>query len=81
MTWKSAPRSLGDHEKVLFSILDRRMANAKPVLLTHNSTAAQLEYKFRHGEAMVRRIRDFTRSVYFKWYELPKSDCLSTQSL
>ena len=62
---KCAPLS-GDHEKVLFSILDRRMANAKPVLLTHNSTAAQLEYNFRHGEAMVRRIRDFTRSVYFK---------------
>jgi hypothetical protein len=52
-------------EKVFFAIVDRRMADAKPVLLTHNSTAPELEYRFRFGEPLVRRIRDFCESVHF----------------
>lgn len=62
-----------DGERVFFGILDRRMAEKRPVLLTHNSTAATLEYRFRYcGEAMVRRIRDFCESVHFpeRQYEL-----------
>lgn len=52
-------------EKSFFAILDRRMADKRPVLLTHNSTASELEYRFRYGEPMVRRIRDFCHSVHF----------------
>lgn len=52
-------------EKVFFAILDGRMCNGRPVLLTHNSTAAILEYRFHFGEPMVRRIRDFCQSIHF----------------
>lgn len=54
-----------DQEAALFGILDKRMAYQLPCLFTHNSTASQLEYKFKNGAAMVRRIRHFTRSIYF----------------
>lgn len=52
-------------EKTFFALMDRRMAEKRPVLLTHNSTAPELEYKFRYGEPLVRRIRDFCQSVHF----------------
>lgn len=77
---KCAPMSR-DYEKVLFSILDRRMASKKPVLLTHNSTAQVLEYKFKNGEAMVRRIRDFTKSVYFKPNATEPTDSIRARTL
>lgn len=54
-----------DQESALFGILDKRMTYRLPCLFTHNSTASQLEYKFRNGAAMVRRIRHFTRSIHF----------------
>lgn len=54
-----------EQELVLFQIIDYRMANRLPLLLTHNSTADALEYKFRQGVAMVRRIREFTHSIHF----------------
>ena len=55
----------GDHESVFFAILDKRMSNRLPCLFTHNSTANDLEYKFRNGKAMVRRIRQFTQSIHY----------------
>jgi hypothetical protein len=52
-------------ERSFFALLDARMNQCKPVLLTHNSTASQLEYRFRCGEPLVRRIRDFCKSIHF----------------
>lgn len=60
-----------------FAILEYRAANGKPCLFTHNfpSEAARahrhlngdtLESKFRNGNAVVRRIRDFCYHVEFK---------------
>lgn len=51
-------------EKDLFSVLTNRMGRL-PVLLTGNSTAKSIEYQFRLGEPMVRRIRDHCRSIHF----------------
>lgn len=53
-------------EAILFAVLDKRMTKRRPCLFTHNSNAAQLEYKFKTGGAsLVRRIRDFTHSIHF----------------
>lgn len=54
-----------EQELCFFGILDKRMANERPCLFTHNSSAAELEYQFRNGKAMVRRIRQFTQSFHF----------------
>lgn len=54
-----------DYEMVFFGLLDKRMAWNKPCIFTHNSTAASLEYQFRSGKSLVRRIRQFTESIYF----------------
>ena len=51
-------------EKDLFSVLTNRMGR-RPVMLTGNSTAKSIEYQFRLGEPMVRRIRDHCRSIHF----------------
>ena len=51
-------------EKSLFAVLNKRMGR-KPVLLTHNSNARQLEYHFSLGTSIVRRIRDTCLSVHF----------------
>jgi len=52
-------------EKIFFALLDKRMTTKRPCLFTHNSTAAELEYNFKLGTAMVRRIRQFTKSIHF----------------
>lgn len=60
-----------------FGILEHRTANGKPIILTHNfpSEAAQksrglngdtLESKFRNGQSLVRRIRDFCYHIEFR---------------
>ena len=54
-----------DQELVLFAILDYRMSHKLPCLLTHNSKADELAYKFREGAALVRRIRQFTKAIHF----------------
>lgn len=54
-----------EQERVFFSLMDARMNQKLPVLLTHNSTASELEYRFRCGESLVRRIRDFCESIHF----------------
>jgi len=51
-------------EKDLFAVLTNRMGR-KPVMLTGNSTARTIEFQFRLGEPMVRRIRDHCRSIHF----------------
>jgi DNA replication protein DnaC len=52
-------------EKIFFALLDKRMTTKRPCLFTHNSTAEELEYNFKTGAALVRRIRQFTRSIHF----------------
>jgi DNA replication protein DnaC len=52
-------------EKMFFALLDKRMTCKRPCLFTHNSKADQLEYNFRTGPALVRRIRQFTKSIHF----------------
>jgi len=51
-------------EKDLFAVLTKRMGR-KPVMMTGNATARGIEYQFRLGEAMVRRVRDHCRSIHF----------------
>ena len=51
-------------EKDFFSVLSNRMGR-KPVLMTGNSTGEQIEYSFKLGYAMVRRIRDHCLSIHF----------------
>jgi len=58
-------------EKDLFSVLTNRMGR-KPVLLTGNSTAKTIEWRFRLGEPMVRRIRDHCRSIHFDQTDITK---------
>jgi hypothetical protein len=58
-------------EKDLFSVLTNRMGR-KPVLLTGNSTAKTIEWRFRLGEPMVRRIRDHCRSIHFDQADITK---------
>jgi DNA replication protein DnaC len=55
----------GPQEKVLFAILDSRMSSNAPCLFTHNSTAGELEATFKTGKALIRRIRQFTKSLHF----------------
>lgn len=52
-------------EKLFFALLDKRMTHRRPCLFTHNSTAAELEYTFKTGAPLVRRIRQFTKSIHF----------------
>lgn len=52
-------------EKMFFGLLDQRMRNKRPCLFTHNSGAEDLQFKFKMGDALVRRIRDFTKSIHF----------------
>ena len=54
-----------EQELVFFGLLDKRMSHNLPCVFTHNSNAADLEYHFRNGRAMVRRIRQFTKSIHF----------------
>lgn len=54
-----------EQELVFFGLLDKRMTQKKPCMFTHNSTAEELEYRFRNGKAMVRRIRQFAKSIHF----------------
>jgi DNA replication protein DnaC len=56
-------------EKSLFQVLNWRMGR-KPVLLTHNSTARELEYNFKLGRSLVRRIRDTCLSVHFGEHDI-----------
>jgi DNA replication protein DnaC len=55
----------GPQEKLFFALLDKRMHRKAPCIFTHNSTAHDLTYKFKTGEALVRRIRQFTRAIHF----------------
>jgi len=54
-----------EQELVFFGVVDSRMSQKKPCLFTHNSSAEELQYRFKNGRAMVRRIRQFTRSIHF----------------
>lgn len=58
-------------EKDLFSVLTNRMGR-RPVMLTGNSTAKSIEYQFRLGEPMVRRIRDHCLSIHFDKTDITK---------
>jgi DNA replication protein DnaC len=53
-----------EQERDLFEVLTNRMGR-KPVLLTGNASGKCIEYHFRLGEAMVRRIRDHCLSIHF----------------
>jgi len=55
-----------DQEKTFFGIIDRRVSNKKPCLFTHNSNGDALKYKFRLGEPLVRRMREFCKHIHFK---------------
>lgn len=55
----------GPQEKALFALLDKRMAEKRPCIFTHNSTAEKLELAFKTGVALTRRIRQFTKSIHF----------------
>lgn len=58
--------SLTRHQEMLFfAIIDRRMSRCRPTFFTHNSTAEELEYRFRSGESLVRRLRQFCSSIHF----------------
>jgi len=63
-------------EKSLFQVLNYRMGR-KPVLLTHNSTAGEIEYGFRLGKSLVRRIRDTCLSVHFGQQDICKMQTMS----
>lgn len=52
-------------EMVFFGIIDRRMARRLPTLFTHNSTAEAIQYQFRCGESLVRRLRQFCVAIHF----------------
>jgi DNA replication protein DnaC len=52
-------------EATFFGLLDKRMSHCRPCVFTHNSSAEELEYKFRNGAALVRRIRQFTVALHF----------------
>jgi hypothetical protein len=54
-----------DKESDLFSVLDYRMANRLPMIFTGNCDGDHLKLKFKNGEALVRRIRESCRSIYF----------------
>lgn len=53
-------------EKAFFALIDARNRYNKPNLFTGNSNGEKLSLKFREGEAMVRRIRQFAKSIHFK---------------
>lgn len=55
----------GPMEKSFFGLLDQRMTHGKPCIFTHNSKATELEWKFKMGGSLVRRIREFTKSIHF----------------
>jgi hypothetical protein len=58
--------TLTRHQEMLFfGVVDRRMTRRLPTVFTHNATAAELEYRFRCGESLVRRLRQFYLSVHF----------------
>lgn len=53
-------------EKALFSLLDKRARYHRPVIYTGNANGEMLKTQFKSGEALVRRIRDFSQSIHFK---------------
>jgi len=53
-------------EKAFFALIDMRNRFHRPNLFTGNSDGEKLSLKFREGEAMVRRIRNFAKSIHFK---------------
>lgn len=58
--------ALTRHQEMLFfGVIDRRMTRRRPTLFTHNSSAQELEYRFRCGESLVRRLRQFYLSIHF----------------
>lgn len=48
-----------------FGLIEYFCGVGKPILMTHNFTGEQLEKKLRHGEAIVARIREHFKSIYF----------------
>lgn len=55
-------------EGVVFSIIDRRTENGRPVILTANDTGASLTNRMTddRGEPLVRRLREFCLDLTFK---------------
>lgn len=55
-----------DKSDDLFSVLDYRMTHHLPTMFTGNCNGDQLKLKMRNGEALVRRMRESCKSIYFK---------------
>jgi DNA-directed RNA polymerase subunit RPC12/RpoP len=53
-------------EKAFFTVLDTRLRYHRPTLFTGNSDGEKLELKFREGPALVKRIRQSSKSIHFK---------------
>lgn len=55
-------------EGVIFSIIDRRTENGRPIILTANDTGATLKGRMTEdrGEPLVRRLREFCLALTFK---------------
>jgi DNA replication protein DnaC len=51
-------------EKDFFAVLNNRMGR-RPVFMTGNSDGEEIEYRFKLGEPLVRRIRDHCLSIHF----------------
>ena len=51
-------------EKDFFAVMNNRMGR-KPTITTGNTSGNELKLQFKHGEALVRRIRDFCTSIHF----------------
>lgn len=54
------------HEDSFFAVVDHRAKYKRPTLWTGNSSGESLKVMFTHGEALVRRIRQFNTSIHFK---------------
>lgn len=52
-------------EMAFFAVIDCRTACGRPILLTGNSDGTELQTRFKNSPALVARIREFCRSIYF----------------
>jgi hypothetical protein len=53
------------YEDTLFAIVDQRVKYKRPTIWTGNSGGECLKLMFKNGEALVRRIRNFSKSLHF----------------